>query len=350
MAQTGLPAELILHIVGSLIPPSPPIAFSHGDVITRTLLSLTLAFKLVSRAAKRLLIKHCLCIDSAHRLNQLLHENAILTTGSRLPSVGLFLSPFPAHNLNIPSTVDRIDHLSTIISQNLTRLVIDMPLRHLYPEDDVYQLRPILRTAFSRMTQLEEFVSVRDELYLGTFMPQGTLEQEQGPNLEPAVWSFWPNLQRLGLYNVAVDSRQFIEGLRRCSNLTHLVLVRPDGLTEDVSPEQLGLEFLPALQRLIIVNTGLGFVHDLPVDEGTWNESFLGQLEALRRAGAGSKCSDSELVISYLSLRMPFGRDDGEGDIAICQEWLGQQATSGALWTTSDDRGDLLDSNGYYVA
>ncbi|KAL4899770.1 hypothetical protein BDW74DRAFT_171306 [Aspergillus multicolor] len=345
MAQPDLPAELILNIIESLIPSNPPVALSRGDVITRTLLSLTLACKLVSREAKRLLMKHCLCIDSAQRLDHLLRQNTLAVIGSQLPSIGLFLSPFPAHNLNMPTSVGQINLLSTVISKNLTRLVIDLPLRHLYPEDDVQQVRPILRNAFSRLTKLEEFVSIRGELYLDTVEPQGTPDQEQGSNQEPAVWSFWPNLQRLALYNVAVDSRQFIEGLRQCSNLTHFVLVQPGGLTEGVSPERLELDFLPALQRLIIVNTGLGFVHELPVDGETWDESFLGRLEALRCSAAAGENSDSESVVSFLSLRMPFGRDDDEGGIATCQEWLARQATSGTLWTSSDDRGDILDSS-----
>ncbi len=331
MAPIGLPAELVLYIVDCLIPSNPPVVFSRGHVITRTLLSLTLVCKLVSRTAKQLLIKHCLQINSGDLLDRLLQRSALSGSGgqaSHLPiSVGLFLSPFPVDNLNIPSTVYQVDRLSSILCTNLTRLVIDMPLRYLYPEDDHEQVRPALRAAFARMTKLEEFCSVKDELYLST------VEGMQ----EPAIWSFWPRLQRLALYNVAVDSSQFIDGLRQCANLTHLVLVRPDGLGVGIASEHMDLGFLPSLQRLIIVNTGADFLQSTPFDQKMWEESFVGRLHALRSPGDGDADSDSETgsVASYLSLRVPFGRDDD--DIEICQEWLSAQAISGALWRTSDD-------------
>lgn len=330
MAPIDLPAELVLYIVDCLIPSNPPVVFSRGHVITRTLLSLTLVCKLVSRTAKQLLIKHCLQIDSSELLDRVLQWSALSGSEGQAPhlpvSVGLFLSPFPVDNLNIPSTVYQVDRLSSVLCSNLTRLVIDMPLRYLYPEDDHEQVRPALRAAFARMTKLVEFCSVKDELYLSTV--EGIRE--------PAIWSFWPRLQRLALYNVAVDSSQFIDGLRQCLNLTHLVLVRPDGLSEEVPSEHMDLGFLPSLQRLIIVNTGADFLQSTPFDQKMWEESFVGRLHALRSPD-GDADSDSETgsVASYLSLRTPFGRDDD--DIEICQEWLYAQAISGALWGTSDD-------------
>jgi hypothetical protein len=246
--------------------------------------------------------------------------------------MGLFLSPFPREDLNILSIARRVDHLSSIVCGSLTRLVIDMPLRHLYPEDDHDQIRPVLRAAFGRMTMLREFCSVKDELYLST------VEGMQ----EPAIWSFWPRLQRLALYNVAIESSQFLEGLRRCVNLTHLVLVRPDGLAEQVPSEEIGPEFLPSLQRLMIVNTAEGFLRSTPFDERVWEESFVGRLHALRSSGdaeAGDSDSETGSVASYLSLRTPFGREDE--DIEICQEWLSAQATNGTLWGMSDNHQTL---------
>ncbi|KAL2814303.1 hypothetical protein BJX63DRAFT_420874 [Aspergillus granulosus] len=330
MAQTELPAELILHIVECLIPSAPPVVFGPRHIVTRTLCSLTLVCKLVSRTAKHLLIKHCLYIDSGRRLDRLLDVTSPFAFASQnahhaFPA-GLFLSPFPVKNLNIPTIARQLDHLSLAICSGLTRLVIDMPLRWLYPEEDHLHVRPILRKAFKRMTMLEEFCSVRDELYLST---------KEGFQ-EPAIWSFWPRLQRLALYNVAIESSQFIEGLRQCVNLTHLVLVRPDGLAEGIPAEQIGSGFLPSLQRLTIVNTAEGFLHSTRIDQQTWEESFVGRLHALRSssgsgdADAGDSDSESGSVASYLSLRVPFGRD--EEDIEICQEWLSAQAVNCTLW------------------
>ncbi|KAL4946709.1 hypothetical protein BDV06DRAFT_218172 [Aspergillus oleicola] len=351
MSQPALPAELILYTIECLIPPDPPIIFPRDHEVTRTLLNLTLVCKLVSRRARQLLIKYCLQIDSGDRLDQLLQSGVFCSTRNNLPSsINLFLAPFPVENLNIPPTVQQVETLSTLLCHSLTRLIIDMPLRYLYPEEDIHYLRPILRAAFSRMTALEEFTSVRDELYLATDpvpeLDEAALEAGEIPELQPMVWSFWPNLSRLALYNVAVDHGQFLGGLQKCQRLTHLVLVRPDGLAEEVDPEKMGMDkdFLPALQRLVIVNTGLGFLHTSPFDEASWEASFVGRLDALRKSrggdGDGDGAHSESSVASYLSLRMPFGRDDE--DIEICQEWLAKQATSGLLWGLSDKRQDLL--------
>ncbi|KAL4922505.1 hypothetical protein BDW62DRAFT_172655 [Aspergillus aurantiobrunneus] len=325
MAEINLPAELILYIVDCLIPSNP------GHLVTRTLLSLTLVCKLISKTARRLLIKHCLQIDSTHRLNRVLRRSALSTTRGNLPrqpsSIGLFLSPF-LDNLNVPSTVCQIDCLTNIICNSLTRLVIDMPLRDLWPEDDHQQFRPVLRAAFARLTQLEEFCSVRDELYLDT------VEEIA----EPEVWSFWPRLRHLALYNAAVHDSRFIKGLCQCPNLTHLVLVRPDGLPDKVPADRMDKDFLPSFQRLIIVNSGSGFSQSTPFDQEMWEETFVGRLHTLRSPGDG-EIGDSDLqagsVVSYLSLRIPFGGEDDE--IKLCQEWLSEQATSGRLWEISDD-------------
>ncbi|KAL4867379.1 hypothetical protein BDV12DRAFT_186779 [Aspergillus spectabilis] len=333
-----LPAELILHVVDCIIPSKPPFLFAANHVVTHTLLSLMLVCRLTSYAARQLLIKHCLRIDSGHRLALFVEQGFVAEyeTAEQLPhwfsSIELFLSPFPVYNLNIPATVEHVNDLSTIICNSLTRLIIDMPLRHLYPEDDDGNIRPMLRKAFSRMTKLVEFCSVRDELYLST------VESKQ----EPAIWSFWPNLQRLALYNVAIESSQFIEGLSQCLNLTHLVLVRPDGLSEEVSPDLFGPNFLPSLQRLMIVDTESGFLLSTEFGERMREEdTFVGRLRALRSpecldAESGSDCSS---VDWYYFLRIPFGRD--EDDMEIYQEWLLDHATMGTLWEMSDNQETL---------
>ncbi|KAL4885570.1 hypothetical protein BJY04DRAFT_179990 [Aspergillus karnatakaensis] len=334
-----IPGELILDIVKCLIPSSPPFLFTANHVITRTLLSLMLVCKLVSGYARQLLNKHCLRLDSGRRLELFVQQGFVAANANSLPywlnSVELFLAPFPMNNLNIPSTVNHVNLLSTIICGRLTRLIIDMPLRKLYPDDDDHNIRPILRKAFARMTNLEEFCSIRDELYLST---------EKGME-EAAVWSFWPRLQRLALYNVAIESSQFIEGLCRCSNLTHLVLVRPDGLSDMVRPEHFGPGFLPSLQRLMIVDTEMGFLHSNRFSLFLRNNgTFVGRLRELRTPGtwesnAEDSDSDSESVDCYHFLRVPEDRKWYE--TVIYQDWLMEHAISGTLWGISDNHQTL---------
>ncbi|KAL5000061.1 hypothetical protein BDV10DRAFT_200250 [Aspergillus recurvatus] len=281
-----LPADLILPVIDCLIPATLPVVFGPGHVITRRLLSLILVCKLVSRAAKQLIFKHCLCIDSAHRLGLLLQKSTLSATQS--------------DNLNIPPTVYQIEDSSAIISANLTSLIIDIPFHHLYPEDDVHQLRPILRTqsparpspkGLSLSAMSSTSAHTTNNKYNSKNKGRiGRISQQSG--------SSGRTLKRLVLYNVAVESSQFI----------------------GASP---------------IVNARFGFLHTSPVaDEGSWERSFVGRLHALRYLGAHSPKdmdSGSDSVTSYLALRMPFGRDDDD-DISICQGWLLKQASSGALW------------------
>ncbi|GFF26285.1 hypothetical protein IFM61606_09697, partial [Aspergillus udagawae] len=218
-----LPNELILHTIKLLIPPSLPVSFPPWHPVTRTLISLTLASRFTYHIARELLFRYCLWIDSNKRLDNLIN----LKGGPKGPlqvfsPIGLFLSPFPDDELDDPIVAKHLDQLSSSICGSLRRLVIDIPLRSLYPEDDHQEVRPILRSVFLRLIHLEDFCSAQDELFCAT------MEESS----EPAVWSTWPNLRRLALYNADVTSSEFIEGLKRCSNLSHLVLTRPDGLTE----------------------------------------------------------------------------------------------------------------------
>ena len=109
----------------------------------------------------------------------------------------MYLAPFSSDTIDEMAVVANIHSLfRTSIGQNLRRLVIDMPLRSVYPEDPGGPLvRPRLRHAFESLTNLQEFVSVKDELYLAV-----TEETRETP-----VWSSWKSLRRLSLYNVLLD-------------------------------------------------------------------------------------------------------------------------------------------------
>ncbi|KAL4796802.1 hypothetical protein BDV19DRAFT_387997 [Aspergillus venezuelensis] len=348
MSQTALPSELILHIIECLIPPNPPVIITREHEITRTLLNLTLVCKLVSRTARQLLVKHCLQIDAPDRLDQVLQSGILTREQPQLPTqTSLFLSPYTSEEFDMPS-VHAINTLSTLLCTSLTRLVINISPHLVYSEENVTSVCPTLRSAFSRMTALQEFTCVRDELFLATEPHPRLLAGQENPlavygypQLQQMVWTLWPNLRKLALYNVAVDHAKFLDGLRGCKNLTHLVLVRPHELAEEVDPVYLGMgeDFLPKLERLIIVNTGLGFLHTSPFDEGTHRASLVGRLDALRR-NRGDVGADEGSVASYISLREPLGRDDEDMD--ICQEWLAKQAISGKLWEASDERQDML--------
>ena len=328
-----LPPEIILHVVECLIPSSPPVAFSPSHPVTRTLINLTLVSSLTSAIARRLLLKHCLYIDSEERLTKLisLQRKSLIDLTATSPN-GLFLAPFPPANLNCPDIARGVSQLLSAISGTLTRLVINLPLRYLYPEDDVHQLRSVLREAFSRLTNLEEFCSMQDELFLNTV----------STHIQPEIWPMWPRLRRLALYNACLNSPGFVDELKACSNLTHLVFPRPDGLFAIIPEDQAGFAGLAKLERVTIVNTERGltryfeFTEDERVPPG---ETLMGRLNSAWLANNTSRPSTdnaaSDTFCTLVKVPIPPDQDhDYDADIPLCQAWVGTRAIDGTLWDT----------------
>ncbi|KAI4744549.1 hypothetical protein E4T50_05051 [Aureobasidium sp. EXF-12298] len=80
-----------------------------------------------------------------------------------------------------------------------------MPLRSHYPEEDIAdQLRPVLRGGFERLVHLEEFCSIKDELYLAYWDP--TFSQQAHDD----------------------EVNDFMSALARMPNLESIVVSRPD--------------------------------------------------------------------------------------------------------------------------
>jgi len=121
-----------------------------------------------------------------------------------------------------------------------------MPLRTRYPDEEGSgTVRIPLRRAFQGLERVEEFVSVQDELYLSTLA--------DFPPSEPHVWSLWPKLKRLALYNLDMHDEQ-IATLKAMPMLQDLVLTRPD---QQWTEERLGLwlNLRDGGPRVTVVNT-----------------------------------------------------------------------------------------------
>jgi hypothetical protein len=225
----GLPTEIILQIIDSLVEfgPLTPVAIPPWDVRCRTLYSFLTVSKPLHSIARRHLYRHCLYIDSAERLRLLLRSlaEANASTVPILPYISsLFISPHEYNNTIDDLPVAKwIYELFSIIYPTLKRLVIDMPLRSLYPEDDHLSVRPILRAAFLRLVNVEEFASARDELYLRSSVDDWEAAREE------TVWAQWPRLQKLALYNPDVDDL-FADNAKSLQHLDTLVLTRADGV------------------------------------------------------------------------------------------------------------------------
>lgn len=370
-----LPAELILQIINSLIDSSPPIAYLPSDLTTRTLVSLTRVSRVTSGTARYLLLKHCLCINTEERFWKFISPEgpSLSDPTNAAVATSLFLSPIP-HSLGKSIEVCKsLDTLLSGLSGTLTRLVIDIPLRSLYPDADKSQVRPKLRAAFSRLTALEEFCSVQDELYLDTGEADSSSESESesdtdtdsdteaeaevDPEPEPAadtdtnpdpesesesdsdtesesepepeVWSLWPRLKRLALYNVDLSNPRFLTSLQKCTNLTHLVLCRVDGLYDIIPEESMSwYKSLPNLKRVTMVNIDM-----VPTarDHVEW---FGGQiLESLAPASSryAEKGYDGPLL-AYINVPRAWVNSPGLTDIRGCQMWVCNHAMDGTLW------------------
>ena len=347
-----LPTELLLHTIDSLIPSNPPVAFPASHIVTRTLLKLCLVSKTIHYAAIRLLFAHCVYIDSPDRLRllqrTLVDHHLERAFGSKIPwqspldrddsdsnletrhentpksfISSLFLAPFPDDTIDSPEIAPLVLGLCTTIGHYLTRLVIDIPLRSLRPEDDTNNIRPFLRAAFQEFVGLEEFVSTRDELYLD--ITKRALEH-------PAVWSTWPNLKRLALYNVDVSSTRFLKDIQQCRQLTHLVLTRADCLTEGVFPSLLPLfphaplQMSHSLQRVLIVNFTQDHKYRPTFSRRRWEDCFLGKVWT-----ATPDNQKHKLQITRIDVSLP-GYRDAYCEIERCQEWVCRAAIQGTLW------------------
>ncbi|OGM51157.1 hypothetical protein ABOM_000116 [Aspergillus bombycis] len=319
-----IPAEVILHIIECLVPSAHTVAFPPAHPVTQTLISLTLVSSLTHRTAKRLLLKHCLYLDSEKRLDHVLPQLHTDDGKQEADPMGLFLAPFPNNSLEEPQVVKQVGQLSSYVCGNLRRLVIDVPLRYLYPDEDVQGLRKILRASFVRLTKLEEFCSVQDEMYCDT--------TEHGT--EPPVWSLWPRLKHLALYNQSVEGLGFLQALQRCSNLTHLVLTRPDSLTEPIDRGLEGHKWWSFLKRVVIVNTAKGHEIEFYTRESDWRMSFLGHMMRLQhsdRSVSNILSQDTNPLLEYIAVDLSPGR--AADDIGLCQEFVQQHAVQGTLWS-----------------
>jgi hypothetical protein len=395
-----LPLEL-LHFIVTLVDDAPQVvAYPASHLVTRTFLSLCLVSSALNPIATRLLYLRCAYIDGPGRLRDLCrtlsNAEADITEGQ--PGVrvlaerqrtisGLVLSPFALEDVFGLETVRDVARLLGFVTTTLERLVVDMPLRCLYPEDDVDGVRPILRHAFERLERVEELCSAQDEFFLATF----EFVDEWGPRpAEPEVWSSWPNLRRLALYNpvmgpeLASDVVQHAEA-NYPHTLTHLFLARADfvdwGVPTPVSDSEDG-EFLDALDDdltaldlfprptfpLPSVRPGLCFEEFLERrSSASDKEGAVGQLrriafiDVLGRQGFGGpvwKQAQARAVreMCAQAARASEGRPTGGAlevieivvdlppdlDAArVVQRWMRDRAADGTLWDMSGRTGTM---------
>lgn len=346
----NLPLELIFSIITSLLG-DPQIIQNPSHSTTKALLSWTLVCRATYTVATNHLREQCLFIDNDRRLRDLIQtvestkhrvqgysgagtdvpNSLTIQPGSSLrPISSLYLSPF-GNTLDNQPTAIWIRELFCLVHPTLRRLVIDMPLRSLYPADDHLNVRKTLREGFSLLTELEEFTSVRDELYLDILEPEWRTERET------AVWTMWPKLRRLALYNVDADER-FWKSVRNMRELDTVVLTRADGLESTcMKSEYLGTtsgvgtsddmgnvveeETAPARPlKVVVVNISSNQPNYLA---GRWKWDKV----------------DPNNVMKVMTYDVPTSFYGDENPIYLCQNWAKTAALRGEIW---DWEGDMV--------
>ena len=214
-----LPLELVLNVITCALPASDALLPPSHDV-TKLLLTFTLVCHETRRLANRYLRERCVYLSSSKRLST--YILAIKKEPELRNATALSLSPFGETIDDLPLCL-WVRELFNYTCETLRRLIIDIPLRSLYPEDDHLAVRRVLRGGFQRLENLEEFVSTRDELYLAV--------TEDGHH--PAVWGSWKKLRRLALYNADLTF-YFWQDVARLPALEILVLSRSDGNDESL--------------------------------------------------------------------------------------------------------------------
>ncbi|KAJ0121167.1 hypothetical protein J7T55_008329 [Diaporthe amygdali] len=354
-----LPLELIFSIIASLLG-DPRTIHNPSHSSTKALLSFTLVCRATYSVATNYLREQCLYIDNDRRLRGLIHtvestkhriqgynstgtdipKSLSIQPGSSLrPITNLYLSPFGSSIDDQPKAI-WIRELFCLIHPTLRRLVVDIPLRSLYPADDHLNVRKTLREAFSLLTEIEEFVSVQDELYLDILEPEWRTEKET------SVWTLWPKLKRLALYNVDADERfwKSVEGMRE---LDTVVLTRADGLEStcmkseyfgsaigsvagDDTGNAAGEESAPPRPlKVVIVNIANNQPSYLA---GRWKWDKV----------------DPNNLMRVMTYDVPTSFYGDEDPIYLCQHWVKVAALRGDIWEWEGDlvKGGPRDGSG----
>lgn len=324
MESRRLPVEVLEWIIQNLVPSNQEIALPASHPSTQTLLSCSRACRAITSCSERLLYQRCLHIDCAWRLKSLLRAYSPSSHAScrqrQRNSTSLFLAPFRSETLAEISVLQDIYTLFGILAHNLRRLIIDMPLRSVYPNDgDGPRTRPLIRAAFEQLQTIEEFVSVRDELYLATQTPR---------DLEPEVWSRWHHLRHLALYNAIIDE-VMQTNLKSLPKLRTVVLTRPDHDFFQALDDLLG--GLRPDVTVVLVNTREGHSLDMRQDGMEVNSSRYAR--ALESSFTGSEDRSTE-ESSFAKLEVVVvGSAGGElDDIELCQGFIKDRTMSRCLW------------------
>ncbi|KAM0346657.1 hypothetical protein ACHAPU_005369 [Fusarium lateritium] len=391
-SNTKLPIEVILLVIEHLTPDAagPQPILPGVSIITKSLLAWTTVSRATYPIASRLIWQNCLYIDTRERLcafREFVSQRSVITGRTPCEAYGptkMFLSPFSSvigytgseyspescpsplyissggalettdddpdteplrynpyepdfpeyvpddliqSKLQDLQTVQNVREVLLTLAPVLKALVVDMPLRSLYPEDDHQGVRKLLREGFEALTVIEEIVSVQDELYLAT----------KRDYTEPQVWTHWPKLKRMALYNVVAEGETW-QNMLLCPQLEMGVFTRADSI-DTLSPHQdVKREWLKAWAAGISMPSS----NEGPYQGPEIAMAFCNQrseLPGFDRLVPQWHEMDPENRICILTVptdsayaEQANGEDGVDDPIWVSQEWIRGRALAGTLW------------------
>ncbi|KAF4966371.1 hypothetical protein FSARC_5941 [Fusarium sarcochroum] len=224
-------------------------------------------------------------------------------------------SPVWSHLYDLP-TIQLINEILITLAPVLKIMVVDMPLRSLYPRDDDQGVRKLLRQGFEALVNVEELVSVDDYLYLDT----------EVDSVEPQVWTRWPKLRRMALWNIRIDERLCSE-MASCPELEMAVLSKADTWPGGPHRENIKEQWSKAADFKEVTIAFVDWHHRLPDFNPYvphWHEL------------------DPQNKLCILTVPLLPPNEEGYGEYPtgwptppdwLSQAWIRERALSGTLWS-----------------
>ncbi|KAH7475596.1 hypothetical protein FOMA001_g11468 [Fusarium oxysporum f. sp. matthiolae] len=226
-------------------------------------------------------------------------------------------------------TIYILEDVLITLAPVLKTLIVDMPLRDIDPWEDVIILKS-LRQGFEALVNVEELISVKDELYLG----ESAIGQYQ-------VFTKWPKLRRLCLYNVIMEE-QLWKDIASCPQLESAVFIRPEPYDDDLSDDDIKGEWARAWATANPRDTKRdGLVYEGPkmtiafCDWPPYLPDFNSIIPHWQEVDPDNKIS----VLNVATHARYDRKARKRGPVASCQDWVRDHSLLGTIWSEVERKG-----------
>lgn len=299
-----LPIELVLHVVESLKPKYSNVLLPNSHPITQTLLSFTLVCRATRRVANQCLRQHCVHLSSDSRVRSFVSDMSNRQELRKTEAMYIHAWEIGVHDTDFSNLAFG---LFSNISSHLRRLVVELPVD--YPSHYTMDQLGLFHSGFKLLSNLEEFVSVHDDLFV--------------VRTRPSPWNFWPKLRRLALSGAMIDAH-FWSDIAAFSQLETVVL-SCQALLDEYNIKALYLAHTQRPLKVLIVH----IAHCQ-----TRSSQFAG------RKDWDKNDPHKRMTIMTYDVPMLFENEYKMGDAAdIVEAYVRTGAENGTLW---DWEGDII--------